>query len=364
MRVLALIVALAGIAAAEPRRTNEAVALRKKPGEKEEVVGKVPANTVVTVLEETGRWVKVRAPNGAIGYVTRTTLNDPDAHAMAPSGEWSAAFMRGGGALPSAMTAGELKGNAPARDDFTRPAPSGLVLRAELGLGYRSLGMDLTSNADGGLTNYLVDADAVATTLDVDAVRRLTGRWFVAGDARVAASTSSPGIEYPGPTATPGKIPFQTFAGDLGVRGGLRARDVFDLSLRLGAHYDAFLPENVNNAGMLPRERLLGATLGARVEIAPPASRFSIALRCDVLALGSRAQTAGLEDGKDSTAHAVWGGATVRYFTSRHISPFAAYDFGRATTSWTGMSSREPAVTSAHRVDTTQLLAIGISAEL
>jgi hypothetical protein len=114
---------------------------------------------------------------------------------------------------------------------------------------------------------------------------------------------------------------------------------------------------------MLPRERLLGATIGARIEIVPPRSRIAVTARFDVLAIGSRAQTPGLEDGQSSTAHALWGGLSVRY-TLGWLSPFVALDFGRATTTWTGMSVREPGVTNAQRVDSTQLVQLGISAEL
>jgi hypothetical protein len=47
----------------------------------------------------------------------------------------------------------DLQGTAATYD---RPAPHPLAIRATLGIGYRSLGMDLTSNAEGGLTNYLL----------------------------------------------------------------------------------------------------------------------------------------------------------------------------------------------------------------
>jgi SH3-like domain-containing protein len=412
---------VSSIASAEPRRTTESVTLRKKPGEREAAVVTVPANTVVTVIAEEGRWLKVKV-NGAVGYVTRTTITAPAPGDEAPpSASWSS--QRQGDALfievlragtlaaepkPSAakisdvekgahlvvldattpgwiharddqgregwisraqvengatgvtMTGADLQGTA---ETYVRPTSAPLAIRAEVGLGYRSLGMDLTSNAEGGLTNYLVDADAVAAVLDVGATYRLEG-FFVGGDVRAAFSEASPGIDYPGPTGKPGKIPFSTFAADVGVRAGIHVHDAIDLALRAGGHYDAFITEVVTNVGMLPRERLLGATLGLRADIAPPHSRFGATVRFDLLVVGSRAQTSGLEDGTDSSAHALWGGLAVRYQLSTHVSPFAAYDFGRATTSWTGPSVREPGVTEAHRVDTTQLVQIGVSAEL
>jgi len=443
MRALPLICACVVVtlltpARAEPRRTLEAVTLRKKPGEKEAVVAYLPANTQVKVISLEGRWLLVKAGNQT-GYLTRTTVSEPTPPDVEPEVRWSAARQVDGklvpelfvqvtaprgallkaprtGAAPVAevsrgarltvvdaasdpawihahdasgndgwiargqidngaasvvVTGVDLKGSgagrATERDDAAAgPAtPRGpLAVRAELGLGFRALGMNLTSNAEGGLTNYVLDAEAVAATLDVDIGLRLSDRLFIAADGRVVASDSSPGIEYPGPSAPAGKIPFRTYAGDLGVRVGTRARRVFDLALRLGGHYDTFLATDVKNAGMLPRERLVGATLGARVDIAPERSSFTITARFDALVIGSRAQTPGLEDGTSSTASALWGGLTMRYGLGRRLSLFGGYELARASTQWSGMSVRQPGVTSARRIDTAQLIQLGISTEL
>jgi SH3-like domain-containing protein len=441
MRSLAFVCTYAAVAAAVtvahagPRRTLEAVTLRKKPGEKEAVVARLPAGTQVTVLALDGRWLRVRV-NGADGYLARTTVSEPDAPEpdTAPVGQWSAgrkALGRMSGELfvevvaataalraeprADAAPVGELAKGArltvvdaasdPAwvhardqagRDGWiaraqidngassvvvtgvdlrgldlgtsgergARPAPGKLALRADLGIGFRALGMDLTSNAEGGLANYVLDAEAVAATLDVDAAMRLSGSAFVAADARISASDSSPGIDYPGPTSPAGKIAFHTFASDVGVRIGTRVRRAFDVSLRAGGHYDAFVTAAVRNAGMLPRERLLGATLGARVEIAPGRSRFAVTARFDALVVGARQQTPGLEDGPSSTARALWGGLTMRYALGRGLAVFGGYEFSRASTQWSGMSTRQPGVTSTRRVDTAQLVQIGISTQL
>lgn len=375
MRVLRLLCAYAVVtpllvADAEPRRTLEEVTLRKKPGEKAAAVVRLPANTPVTVLGVEGRWLLVRA-NNASGYLTRTTVSEPDPVDAAPAGRWSAARTADGqlgaalGASRVAVDGALPPGLERARDDQAPRAPAGsLAVRAELGVGFRALGMALSSNASGGLANYVLDVDAAAATFDVDVVMRRAGRMFVAADARAAASASSPGIDYPGPTAPAGKIPFRTLASDAGVRIGLSARHTFDLALRAGGHYDAFLATNVKNAGRLPRESLLGATLGARVDIAPARSRFTVTARFDALVLGARKQTPGLEDGTASTARALWGGLTMRYALGRHLAVFGGYDFGRASTDWSGMSVRQPGATRTRRVDTTQLVQLGISTAL
>jgi hypothetical protein len=305
-------------------------------------VADVPKGTRLTVLDAaTPGWLHARDAAGHEGWIASGNVQN--------------------GAIAVEVPGVDLQGRAA---DYNRAPEGALAIRGSIGFGYRSLGMDLSSNAEGGLTNYLVDADAAAAVLALDVRSRLVAPWFVAGDARVELSSSSPGIDYPGPTAPPGKIPFTTFATDAGARAGLRLKSAIDLALRVGGHYDAFVTKSVDNAGMLPRERLLGVTAGLRADILPPHSRFAASARFDILALGSRAQTPGLEDGTSSTAHALWGGVTVRYQLARHVAPFAGYDFGRATTSWTGMSVREPGVTDAHRVDTTQLFQLGIAAEL
>jgi hypothetical protein len=268
------------------------------------------------------------------------------------------------GASSVVVTGVDLKGSTELRNTFTRRPARSLALQAELGIGFRSLGMELTSNATGGLSNYLVDADAAALVFEASAVARLSSRLLAASNVRVQLSQSSPGIDYPGPTSAAGKIPFKTAAVDAGARAGVRALRVLDLTLGAGMHYDAFLPDEVENAGRLPRERLFGATVGARAEVVPPRSRFSACARFDLMLLGSRAQTPGLEDGPSSSVSAWWGGLTLRYVLTRHLSAFIAYDFERATTDWDGMSVREAGATNTSRADTAQLAQLGLTAEL
>ena len=296
---------------------------------------------VVDATSEPG-WIHGRDEEGHDGWIARSEVTD--------------------GAAPAAATT-DPRGDV-AAPTFHAAASRSLELHIGAGIGFRSLGMDLTSNSAGGLTNYLVDADSVAATLDIDALLRPSGAWIVGFDGVAQTSVSSPGIDYPGPTSAAGKVAFRTIAGELGVRAGRRVRGAIELAVRVGGHYDAFLTREVDNAGMLPRERLLGATVGARVELRPPTSRFGAMLRADVLAFGSRAQTPGLEDGTSSTAHAVWGGVVVRLAVTRRWMVFGAYDFARMSTTWSGMSSRQPGVTSTERIDTAQIAQLGVGAVL
>ncbi|MCX5741824.1 MAG: SH3 domain-containing protein [Proteobacteria bacterium] len=309
-------------------------------------VGDLARGTRIAVLDAATHpgWVHGRAAVGSMeGWIARGTVADS--------------------ASAVTLVTEDVKG-VPTGSTFRRRPPAAHALRIEAGVGYRSLGMDLTSNADGGLTNYLVDADAVATELRVMSTIGLGARWFAAVDGTVQAAMASPGLDYPGPTSAPGKIPFRTLATELGGRFGVRASDVFAIAVRVAGHYDAFLPRDVDNAGLLPRERLLGLVAGARVDVVPPTSPFSAALRLDVLAFGARAQTPGLEDGTASTTHGAWGGMTLRFALTPRWALFGDYTLGRTTTAWTGMSIRQPGVTSARRVDTGQFVQLGIGAEL
>jgi SH3-like domain-containing protein len=322
-------------------------ALRAQPRPDAAPVIELARGARLVVVDATAdpAWIHARDPAGHDGWIGRPEIDD--------------------GASAVVVTGADLRGLGLAREAaLPSVAARALAVRAELGLGFRTLGMSLNSNAQGGLANYVLAADAVAETLALDVVRRARRNVFVAADLRASASESSPGIDYPGPTAPAGTIAFRTLAGDLGVRVGTRARGGFDLALRAGGHYDAFLASHVRNAGMLPRERLLGATLGARIDLAPAPSRFTVSARFDALVLGARKQTAGLEDGTSSTARALWGGLTMRYALAHRISIFGGYDFARASTAWRGESIRQPGVTGTRRIDTAQLVEIGLSAAL
>jgi Bacterial SH3 domain len=444
---IVLSIATIRVGAADPWRTTIDVVLRKKPGERQAAVTKLPAGTTVVIEKEEGRWLRVRAGK-VVGYLTRTTVADaapapdavvtppvasePAAHPGGPTNRWSEERARsthagttglfvavsapraslleaphataakrgavdrgtrlavidaaspgwihvrdGGGrdawiaraevanSLPGAIEEPGIASAAVAPELEAPVRRAGrLAIRAGAGVGYRSLGMDFTSNGSAGLANYLVSADAAAANLEADVAMKLA-RVRIGLDARTQVSTSAPGsgIEYLGPSRAGGKIPFTTFALDTGVRIALQRR-IFELAARAGVHYDAFVAKDVENAGKLPREQLVGATLGGRLEIAPPASRVGVAIRVDALVIGARDQTPGLEDGSASSAHAIWAGTTVRLALRRHWAVSIGYDFARATTAWTGMSVRTPGVTAAHRVDQSQIVQVGLGAEL
>lgn len=319
------------------------------------VVGAVARGSELMILEgpRTAGWLHARDERANEGWIRQAHVAD---------GTASVALGEVVAASPPTLAAPSASATI-----TTEPASRGrstLSVRADAGIGYRVVGMSLSSNGSGGLANYVMSADATAAALDVDVVARVSQRLFVGVDGRVLLARSSPGIDYVGPSGPPGKIPFSTFGTDVGVRVGVTAKQMFEIAVRAGGHYDAFLARDVDNVAMLPRERLSGLTAGVRVDVLPPRSRVSVTGRFDALVIGSRAQTPGLEDGTSSTARAVWSGVTIRVQLAPHLAVLSAYDFGRATTQWTGMSIRDPSVTEARRVDSTQLVQIGLSTDL
>jgi uncharacterized protein YgiM (DUF1202 family) len=329
----------------------EAAELRAEARPDAERVGQVPRGARLAVLEvdEAAGWVRARDGAGRAGWIARAVVGNSTAAAAAAPG-----------AAPDPAEPRAVRAAAALDPRATRR----LALRADAGIGYRTFAMDFRSNGGGGLANYLVDSGAGAADLDVELALRPSPRWRVAVDGRLQLSRLGPGLDYPGPSAPPGKIAFSTFGADAGVRAGRRLGPAFEVWLRAGGHYDAFVATDVENAGRLPRERLLGATAGARVDVAPPESRITASLWADALVVGSRRQTPGLEDGTDSSVRAAWAGATLRFRIGAHVSILGAYDFGRVSTRWSGMSVRQPGATGARRNDGSQLVQIGLGAEL
>lgn len=322
-------------------------ALRADPALDGAVVAEVARGAVVAIVDanKVVGWVRARDEHGAEGWIQLGHL-----------GNGSAAIVL---EEPGATT-----NRSPERASTVTWRGDEAALRVHAGLGYRVLGMDFSSTGGGGLSNYVVTAEAGALDLDVDVVGVRIGKLSFAIDGNLEVSRSSPGIEYVGPSRPGGNIPFSTFDVDGGVRARYRVRRMFELAARTGIHYDAFIAKDVDNVALLPRESLLGATLGARVEIAPAGSRFGATLHVDTLLFGTRRQTPGLEDGNPDVVRATWAGMNVRIGLARHFSLSGGYDFGRVTTQWSGMSVRTPGVTNARRVDSSQLVQVGLSVDL
>lgn len=413
MSVRPRLVALAALALcvpaarAEPATTRVEVVLRAKPGDNQDPVATYAAGAAVTILETQGRWLRVKIGD-SVGWMPRTKLvaeaapaaAAPPARALTVTLSTAAPLRQapddtaaviatvaagatvevvdggrprwlevrgeaGRGWLATAALTGAVTAPPPPIDRppprRALPRPRRLELDGGLALGYRSLRQSFASDATGGLADYQLDADAAALTGRARAIARPRGALVVELELRGALAYSDPGVAYPGPTLPPGDVPFSLVSGELAVRAGL-TRGPATLTVGGAALYQAFLPAEVANAALIARERLLGAAVDARLELAAPRTAARVGLGGQWLAAGDRAQTPGLRDGATATPRQLALTVDVRYPVGRHLDLSAGLLYQRAATAWTGMSERWADVTAAERVDRWVGVELGLGA--
>ena len=225
------------------------------------------------------------------------------------------------------------------------------------------MGMEFASNGAAELGNYSVSAPAATAVVAMQVPLLPTAsRIVVALDSEYRLTYSSPGVHYQNAGGADGDISFSMHEVHAGGQVGLRlANKTFTVAARAGYHYSTFVVDDVDNPGRMPREHLQGLRLGGRAHFAPQSSAFVLRGGFDMLANGSRNQTPGLEDGTESTAGAWWAFAGFDYPVTEHINMSARYSYERATTDWTGQSTRQPDVSEASRSDQSHLLYAGIT---
>jgi hypothetical protein len=89
-----------------------------------------------------------------------------------------------------------------------------------------------------------------------------------------------------------------------------------------------------------------------------------ISLTADVLVWAQRKQTPGLEDGSSSRVRATWIGLDLRYPLSVGLDVMAAYRFSWIKTRFKGDAYRAPDAMGGVRVDTGQVLQLGVGYSL
>lgn len=400
---------------ADTRTSLVEITLRKLPGENQDAVATYATGVTVEVLEIKGRWIKIKIDK-SVGWVPRTKLSEPAGTTAAPDAAGPRSHRLGvqvrqpdavirarpetaaptvapvasgaaltvlDGAAPGWLHVDDGHGHAgwiaaaavadagaAAPVDVRPPPDAGAstharsrarwTLRGTAQLGYRSIDQRFTSNATGGLANYAVSADASAAEIGLAALPRL-GALRLGVDAAARFTTSSPGIDYPGPTLAPGAIPFTMFEARGTARIGYALGPITP-QLRLGGCYGAFLADEVANAGRLPREALWAATVGLGVEVAPPRAKVTVDARAELAVVGVRQQTDGLADGMTSSAGAQWLELRLSYAVAAHVAVVAGFTYERYTTDWSGASERWAGVTDAHRLDHAQMVSFGIGA--
>ena len=332
--------------------TAEASSLRAEARPEAGIVARVArgARLAVAEVNDAAGWLRARDDAGNTGWIARGEVGN------------------GTAAIVAADAPGELAASrASATPGRSAPADRrAFLLRADAGIGYRTFGMDFQSNGSAGLANYLVASSASAADLGS------RGRHPAGGEVAVRRRRAGPAqplvarhrLSRPHGTSRQDRLR-HVRRGRRRARGRAHAEPVRALRCAAAATTTPSWRGTSRTRAGCRANGCSGRPLGARADITPPRSRVSATLRVDALVLGSRRQTPGLEDGTDSGVRAVWAGATLRVRFARRLSLLAAYDFGRVSTRWSGMSVREPGVTAALRRSTrSQLVQVGLGAEM
>lgn len=345
-------------------RTNQVASLRARPGESAALVTKLPKGESVIVLERSGRWVFVRAGEHR-GWLTRTTLARKQRARKAS--EYRAAAWRLEDRADSQPVVQDMIEDATPE---TRRAPAGPppALRdprvvTSAAVGYRSLGIDFSSDGAAGIGNYIIDMAAMTAALGARARVLPHAAFSVELDGEYRFTYGRPGIHYQSSTGAAGDIPFVQHDVDAGATLGAWVRPgghAMRIAARAGYHYGAFLVDDADNVGMLASESLAGPVAGAAARIQPHGSSYQLYAAIDALLGGEREQTAGLEDGMSSAASAIWARAGAGVPLSAGLELGLEYRYERAATTWSGQSARQADATTARRIDTSHIAIVGV----
>jgi hypothetical protein len=232
-----------------------------------------------------------------------------------------------------------------------------LALHTSAAIGIFDLQTTFTSNGHAELANYRVSAAALALRGGAELAYAPGAHLRLGADVRYGFAWSNPGIQYTTAGAM-GDVPFEHHEVGAGARLGWRASDVL-LSARVGYHFETFYVEDLVNVAKLPRESLQGLSLGGAVEVRNVFDRMTLRAGADVLTPAVRTQTAGGQDGTSVSASALFAGASASLHFGPAWSADAAYRFGWFSTLFSGPSTRQPDVTSAHRTDQEHIITLG-----
>jgi SH3-like domain-containing protein len=246
-----------------------------------------------------------------------------------------------------------------------------LGYRADAGIGYTTMGMAFASDGQGALAAYNISSGAATLAIGGEAIYSEYGpTTLIAGDVRYRGTRANPGIRYQDPvTGQAADIAFIMHEIDAGARVGYRTTRTDGLAVyaRLGYHFGKLNVANVDNFELnlarLPSELLKGFTVGGHVDVPRLYDKIALHAGLDVLYPGTRAQTAGLEDGAASSVLAAWASGQVRYQWSAAWKIVGEYRYFWSKTRWQGQamgSMRLHAATTAARTDKVHTLTVGL----
>jgi hypothetical protein len=359
----------AAAASVEPKRatvrTNQVASLRARPGESSALVTKLPKGEAVIVLERSGRWVFVRAGEHR-GWLTRTLLERKKRARKGPeyrAAAWQIEERADDDAAPRDLPSDDATPEVRSRPAGPPPPLRDPRLAMSAAVGYRSLGIDFSSDGAAGIGNYVIDMAAMTAAVAARTRVLPHAAFSVELDGEYRFTYGRPGIHYQSSSGAAGDIPFVQHELDAGATlgawvhpGGHATR----IAARAGYHYGAFLVDDTDNVGMLASESLSGPIAGASARVQPRGSSYQLHAAVDALLGGVREQTEGLEDGMTSSASAIWARAGAGVPLSAGLELGLEYRYERAATTWSGQSARQVDATSARRIDISHIAIVGV----
>lgn len=346
-----------------------ATALRQLPGETSPKLAQLRVGMRVQVLGRKDRWLRAKH-RGKLGWIPRTTAEPPAPdrapRRVRPIERWRGGAIQVAGAVKQVDdTARSHADDAPTTARTRAPASAPVVeadhaanylvprrrARMRAGLGASSFGVEFRSDGQTELAAYRISATAVAAGASGELSIPL-GPISLGVDAAYVVAVGAPGIRYRDGAESLEPVGFSLQDVDAGLVVGapLPVGRGIRVSARAGWHFTWLHVDEVDNPGLLARERLTGVTLGGRLETSPGRNLLARA-GADVLVGGDRDQTPGLEDGAQASESAAWFSLALGYLIARRSAIEGGYRLGWASTRWTGASPRQPDVMSARRSD-------------
>jgi hypothetical protein len=241
-----------------------------------------------------------------------------------------------------------------------------------VGAGIAILDQRFTSNSSANLSNYQASTGAFGAQVGLGMWGAL-GKYFLLGADASYIFAGAGGVKtvVNGTTYVLGE---QRHTADVAVAAGVHFAVLGGLSLRLriGGQIIANLIAYDQHAP-LPSDRILGLAVG--IDLAAPALfrikrwPFGAELYGGGLVPATRAQTAGLEDGKNSSTYGVYFGGSLIFQVMRPnlehyqgtLAIVASYRYQFEATHYTGLANRINTVTIADRGSDQHLISAGLN---
>jgi uncharacterized protein YgiM (DUF1202 family) len=229
-----------------------------------------------------------------------------------------------------------------------------------------------TSNGTGALSNYESSTNAFAIQVGLGYTRAI-GKYFRLGLDGSYAFAGAAGVRYHTADNSDPVLGVQMHNIDAGANVGLHFNAIggIDIRARIGMDMTMNLIQ-ASTKVPLPSDRVLGMAVGLGLDF-PSLFRimnrsFGLHLYGGGIVPASRAQTAGLLEGANSTTYGAAFGGFLSFQLYKGLDLDAAYSYSFAATHFDGQAptnqARNLTITSADRGSAAHLLTVGLSYNL